>query len=216
MAVIDVASTLPVTQDAARTMQPATIPESIYIRYLPTIMQQDHFLRRFLMIFESVLKPLEELIDTLPLYTEPEMTPEDYLPWLAQWTALSLDSSWPIERRRALIAHAVEIYRWRGTAYGLKLHILCYTGIEPLIQESRGGFVLGGDNRLGWTTILQTAPANPLLAVITVPVSDPRQVDVQILRQIIEESKPAFITYRLRVVRARTIPPAPARPRNGP
>ena len=48
--------------------------------------------------------------------------------------------------------------------------------------------------------------------MITVPVTDPRQIDAQVLRQIIEESKPAFITYRLRLVRARTIPPVSVAP----
>jgi phage tail-like protein len=212
MAVINFAPALEPTERVDLSSQ---IAESAYIRYLPGIYHQDLFLRRFLMIFESVLRPIEEMVDILPAYTEPEHTPSDFLPWLAQWVATALESSWPLARQRALIANSVEIYRWRGTSYGLKLHIRTYTGIEPLIQEYRGGFVLGADNRLGWTTLLTVAPVNQLLFVVTVPVVDPRDVDPQVLRQIIEESKPAHTTYRLRLVRA-TVQSQSTQPRGGP
>ncbi len=121
--------------------------ESMFLRYLPGLYQDDSFTQRFLMIFESVLGPIDRTIAALPLFTEPEMTPEEFLPWLAQWVALTLDHSWPVDRQRAMIAHAVEIYRWRGTRRGLKLHIQCYTGHEPIIQEYRSGFVLGEGKR---------------------------------------------------------------------
>ena len=89
--------------------------ESMFLRYLPGLYQDDSFTQRFLMIFESVLGPIDRTIAALPLFTEPEMTPEEFLPWLAQWVGLTLDHSWPVDRQRALIANAVEIYRWRGT-----------------------------------------------------------------------------------------------------
>ena len=181
-------------------------PESVYLQYLPAIYRQDAFLRRFLLIFESVLAPLERVVGTLPFYTEPGLTPEKFLPWLSHWVGLSLDSAWPIERRRALIASAVEIYRWRGTRHGLKLHIKAYTGVEPLIQEYYEGFVLGRESALGLTTQLVAEARSPLLFVVTVPVPDPAVVDPHVLRTIIEEDKPAHTTYRLRMVRAQAAP----------
>ncbi|HEY8285703.1 MAG TPA: phage tail protein [Chloroflexota bacterium] len=176
--------------------------ESMYLRFLPGMYQEDPFLKRFLMIFESVLGPIDRSIANLPIYTEPELAPEQFLPWLAQWVAVTLDSAWPLERQRALIANAVEIYRWRGTKYGLKLHIQSYTGHEPLIAEYRSGFVLGKESGMGWTTQLLSTPPNPLLFVVTAPVDNPRAINAAILRQIIEEDKPAHTTYRLRVVLA--------------
>lgn len=176
--------------------------ESIYLRYLPAIYRQDPLLCRLLLIFESVLAPLERMVDTLPLYTEPEIAPREFLPWLAHWVALSLDSAWPVERQRALIAAAVEIYRWRGTRRGLKRHIQAYTGVEPLIQEYQDGFVLGGETRLGLTTRLATEPRNPVLFIITVPVAEPQRIDPAVVRAIVDEDKPAHATYRLRIVEA--------------
>ncbi|HWE62588.1 MAG TPA: phage tail protein [Chloroflexota bacterium] len=175
--------------------------ESRYLRYLPGLYHQDPFLSRFLLIFESVLEPIERLVGNLPLYTEPAFAPREFLPWLAHWVAVSLDSTWPIERQRALLARAVEIYRWRGTRRGLALHIGAYTGVRPLIQEERDGFVLGGDSGLGWTTrLLRTTPA-PMHFVVTVPAPHPEALSEEVLRAIIEEDKPAHTTYDLRVVR---------------
>jgi phage tail-like protein len=178
--------------------------ESEYLCYLPGIYQQDDFMRRFLLIFESILRPLERAVDNLPCYTEPEMAPEEFLPWLAHWVAVALDRSWPIARQRMLIARAVEIFRWRGTLHGLGLHIEVYTGIEPLIQEYRDGFVLGRHNGLGWTTWLTSNPGNPYVFIVTVPVSNPRHIDEKVLHAIIEEDKPAHTIYRLHVVEAST------------
>ena len=210
MAVADVrtAPTQRVQQRRVSQEHNDELPESTYLQYLPLVYRQDPFLGRFLLIFESVLGPIERLIDNLPVYTEPEMAPDAFIPWLAHWVGVTLEAGWPLERQRALVANAVEIYRWRGTRRGLKLHIRCYTGMEPIIQEYRSGFVLGRESGLGWTTQLVSGPSNPLLFVVTVPVTNPRQVDPHVLRTIIEEDKPAHTTYRLRVVRAR---PAPVR-----
>jgi phage tail-like protein len=176
-------------------------PESRYLRFLPGVYHQDPFLGRFLLIFESVLEPIERLVGNLPLYTEPAFAPVEFLPWLAHWVAVSLDSSWPVERQRALIADAVEIYRWRGTRRGLALHIGAYTGVRPLIQEERDGFRLGSDGGLGWTTRLVRSTPTPMHFTVTVPSPRPEMLQEEVLRAIIEEDKPAHTTYALRVVR---------------
>ena len=122
--------------------------------------------------------------------------------WYAfKYEGREIDRAEAEERQRALIAHAVEIYRWRGTRRGLRLHITAYTGVEPVIQEYNEGFTLGRDNVLGYTTHLVSVDRNPLLFVVTVPVPDPDAVDVQVLHTIVEEDKPAHTVYRLHVVR---------------
>lgn len=199
---VDVEEAEPLPFEVQPSAEASDVPESLYIRYLPAIYQHDPFMRRFMLIFESVLAPLEGIVNTLPFYTEPEMAPEAFLPWLAHWVAAALDSDWPARSQRALIAHAVEIYRWRGTRRGLKLHIKAYTGIEPLIQEYEDGFVLGGEARLGWNTTLGKGTRNPLLFTVTAPVSDAQASDPAMLRAIIEEDKPAHAVYRLYVVRS--------------
>lgn len=198
-----------VSQSAPGTRQRelATLgADSVLLQYLPGVYQRDSFMRRLLLIFESVIMPLERLVGTLPMYTEPEMAPEIFLPWLAHWVALTVDSNWPVDRQRALIANAVEIYRWRGTRQGLELHIASYTGVKPLIQEYHEGFMLGRDNGLGWNTLLGTSERHPLMFTVTVPIYSGKQTDEAVLRAIIEEDKPAHTTYRLRIAHVRTDP----------
>ncbi len=201
---------------SAAAMSAPVAAESAYLQYLPSIYRQDAVLRQVLRIFEAVMVPLERVVDALPLYTDPAMAPDEFLPWLAHWVGVALDGDWPIERRRALIADAVEIHRWRGTRRGLTLHLRAYTGTEPLIQEHYEGFVLSPESGLGWNTHLTPAVRNPVLFVITVPVPEPRRVDPMVLRAIVEADKPAHTSYRLRVVRCTAGPAAgPARSTRG-
>ena len=72
---------------------------SSYLAYLPALYQDDEFMGKFLLIFESILKPIENIVDNSALYFDALMTPEPILPWLACWVDLALDPTWPIERR---------------------------------------------------------------------------------------------------------------------
>ena len=92
---------------------------SSYLNYLPGIYRESHFLGRFLLIFESILGPIERTVDNLPYYFDPELTPPECVAWLGSWLGLVLDERWPEERRRGLIGSAVELYQWRGTRRGL-------------------------------------------------------------------------------------------------
>ena len=62
---------------------------------------------------------LAEIIDNIDLYFNPQETPEEFLPWLAGWVALSLRDDWNSDAKRALIQQIVRLYRLRGTKLGL-------------------------------------------------------------------------------------------------
>jgi phage tail-like protein len=78
------------------------------------------FLERFLDNFEGLLTPLEDLIRSSYLLTDPRSTREDALEWLASWIGLSFDSAYPVHRRRRLLLEAPKMYKHRGTLYGLE------------------------------------------------------------------------------------------------
>ncbi|NES74171.1 MAG: phage tail protein, partial [Okeania sp. SIO2D1] len=116
---------------------------SNYQQYLPAILQEDVFLGRFLLAFEKIISgldetpnqaqnqaqiitgksqnvpELEEIIDLIHLYFNPQETPEEFLPWLAGWVALSLRDDWKVEAKRAFIQKIVGLYSLRGTKQGL-------------------------------------------------------------------------------------------------
>ncbi|MGK7893639.1 MAG: phage tail protein [Xenococcus sp. (in: cyanobacteria)] len=112
---------------------------STYQQYLPAILQEDVFVGQFLLAFENILSGLnqtpsqekiitaktenppglEEIIDKIHLYFNPQQTPEEFLPWLAGWVALSLRDDWAVDVKRAFIQQIVGLYRKLGTKAGL-------------------------------------------------------------------------------------------------
>ncbi len=150
------------------------------LRYLPGIYADDPFLDGFLRIFDATWAPLERQIAQLHRYLDPRLTPPEFLPWLGTWVDLALDENWPEVRRRALILHAADLYRRRGTSGGLRDYLAIYMDRQPEIIED-------GDD------------SNPYHFTVLCRVPDPAAVDQDRLRRIIEEEKPAHTTYTLRV-----------------
>ena len=139
---------------------------SSYSKFLPAIYADSDFMGRFLMIFEGVLGPIENVVNNLAYYFDPDATPEELLPWLASWVNVALDESWPVERRRALVRSAVQLFQWRGTRRGVREYLRVYTGVEPEITEEFGGFPLGESSRLGLNTVLGTGSNNVFTVTI--------------------------------------------------
>ena len=172
---------------------------STYLKFLPAIYSESDFLGRFLMIFESIMGPLEGVVDNLKYYFDPGTTASELLPWLASWVDLVLDESWPLERRRGLVKSAVELYQWRGTRHGLSEYLRVYTGTEPRITEDFGGIPLTGETRLGWDTVL--GGGNQYTFTVTLELDDPDSVSESQVRAIIEAEKPAHTSYTLQLAR---------------
>lgn len=153
------------------------------LKYLPGIYADDMFLSGFLQIFDSFWLPLERQIGELYRYFDPTTAPDEFLSWLSGWVDLVLDDNWEVERKRELIRCAADLYRWRGTALGLRNYLRIYLGYEPQILED------GGD-------------ADPFLFTVVLQASDPPHVQEALVRRIIDEEKPAHTTYRIRRVDA--------------
>lgn len=162
---------------------------SSYLQYLPPLYQDDEFMGQFLMIFESILDPLDRTIDSINHYFDPRLVPEPLLPWLASWVDVVLNEKWPIERRRELVTMAVDLYRWRGTRRGLREYLRIYAGVEPFIEEA------GREER--------GSPKLPKHVFrITLDVDDPADIDRDLVETIIEAEKPAFASYILEIRQA--------------
>jgi phage tail-like protein len=157
-----------------------------YIALLPPIYQDDPFLSRYLLIFKTILDPLERMIGQINLYFDPRIAPEQLLPWLATWVDLVLNEKWPLERRRELIGYAATLYRWRGTRRGLSDYLRIYTGTRPRIVEP-------GQERNGEAKL----PDHTFAVYIDVP--DPAQLDRELIERIIEAEKPAHAAYTLQL-----------------
>jgi phage tail-like protein len=171
------------------------------LRYLPAIFSADPFVGRFLRIFEDVLKPIQVMVDNQPYYFDPLTAPKELLDWMAIWVDLDEGSDWTLPKKRALVNAAPVLYRMRGTTAGIKGHLSIYAGSEglTLINERTNGFRLGGDSRLGVNTSI--GEDRPQVFTVTVAVSNPKELEADTLKAIIEADKPVETAYILRLVK---------------
>jgi phage tail-like protein len=153
-------------------------PRSRYARHLPGLYQDNDFMARMLLIFEAIWEPLEQRQDHFPLYFAPSTCPAGLLPWLASWLNLSLDQSWPEPRQRALLGEAMDLYRWRGTPYGLVRMIEVCTGLTPFITED---------------------PKQPYVFRVAVRIPPNTRVRPELIEEIVAQHKPAHVGYILEV-----------------
>jgi phage tail-like protein len=155
--------------------------------FLPAMLQADDFCVRFTEGLDHVLAPVLSTIDNLDAYVDPWLTPRDFLDWLAGWFGLELDATWPEERRRALVANALELARWRGTVAGLALLLELYTGASAEIND--GGGVIASDD-----------PDEPLPGerhgVVTVRYRPGEGVDAERLARLVRDAVPAHLPSR--------------------
>ncbi len=157
---------------------PPPDPRSRYLRYLPGVFHDADFLGRMLLIFESVWEPLEWRQNHIHLYFDPRSTPTEFLAWLASWLGLTLDKHWPEERRRELLTEAMELYRWRGTPYGLARMIEVCTGLSITITED---------------------PTRRFVMNVRVRIPKDSYVRSEMIERLIQVHKPAHVGYVLEV-----------------
>ncbi|HEX8852992.1 MAG TPA: phage tail protein [Pyrinomonadaceae bacterium] len=129
-----------------------TFQPSGLLQYLPAIYQEDAFVGQFLLAFEKILlgrtdspdttssdpdlnpKGLEQIIDGLSQLYDPLVTPDEFLPWLSKWTALSLRADMTLEQQRRFIAQIIQLYEYRGTQANLIKLLELFLTATPAIE----------------------------------------------------------------------------------
>jgi phage tail-like protein len=185
-----------------------TVSRESYIKWLPSIFQRSdvtgkNFLREVLWITQHLFGSIEEQLDTLFNYFDPYETPDQFLPWLAGWTAMILEEDWPKAKKRKLIKKAIELYKVRGTVKGLKLFISLFTNHEPEIIENAWpfrGFRIGVTSGIGVDSVILPPVnlAHTFLVEMPVTYKDVTIESVIRLHEIIQMEKPANTSYYLR------------------
>ena len=178
-------------------------PVSTYVTYLPAVLQRP-FMARFLLAFEAVLsggvarppsgsvsppaEGLEQIIDGIATYFDPQSTPLSFLPWLAQWAATSLRNDWSEAVQRNFLSQVVPLYQKRGTAAGLSA-VLMLSQDSAVVDD------------LSFPTSGQEMPPHSFQVTVTVNVRDPVLLarKTREIRAIIDREKPAHTVYGLQI-----------------
>jgi phage tail-like protein len=192
---------------------------SRYLDSLPAIFHEDPFLGRFLLAFEQILSGgvtdglapeesgqpqqlgLEEYIDQIHTYFRPYISPEqakgadskvapvEFLPWLANWVALSLRDDWDEKTKRGFISRMVPLYRKRGTKEGLKELLELYVNVDkgPLDQSNVEIYEF-------------EQPIHYFQVTMTLQERGDLQRKQAIARAILDQEKPAHTFYSLQIL----------------
>lgn len=193
---------------ASETVMVQVFAKGDYLRYLPALYDSDEFMSRFLMLFESFWQPIDTQIDHIDYYFTCKLSPTHFLPYLASWVSLELDERWTEEQQRMLVCTIIQLYRKRGTVWGLSKFLEIYTGVWPDIIEHRArNFAIGPQARLGQGLALgssnQPHTFTVTMALPPIPEEDEtrrQQKEAERRRnieQIIDYEKPAHTGYRL-------------------
>ncbi len=118
----------------------------------------DIFHPRFSFLFDdtekSFLPPLKDNEkNNFKTYFRPDEDtdgfPDEFLRWLASWTALVLKDDWELEKKREVIARIIPIYRMRGTKRGLEEYLRIYVGKRINIIGETEQFQVGTTSYVG-------------------------------------------------------------------
>ena len=203
---------------ASESVQIAVFPKGRYLEYLPALFEQDDFIGRFLMLFESFWGPIDLQIDSTPNYLDPALTPARFLPWLAEWFDLEFDDTWSEAQQRELLRNIMWLYRRRGTRVALQRYLEIYTQQPVEITERRAkNLKLGPTARLGVGVALGSGnvPHTFVVRVRLPALTPPAGLDAAAaakevarlegqrrarLERLIEADKPAHTSYLLEIV----------------
>ena len=170
---------------------------------LPQVMQRTResggLLDGLLAVMEAHHAPVENALANLDVYFDPLRAPPRFVPFLAHWANLE---RWTEDERRSatarrhsrapqrmlpsagrlrlLVAGAAQLAKERGTKAGLVRFLETATGVE--------GYVVNEE-------VDAKGRPRPFHFVVRVPAAAKRLRDL--VQQIIEAEKPAFVTYEL-------------------
>lgn len=173
-----------------RGLVPQLPTPSPLIESLPGIYQEDDVARSLTGVFDDALAPIVNTIDNLPAYLDPALAPDDFVDWLAGWVGVMPDETWPIERRRALVALAVQLYRRRGTAGGLAMHVRLLGAADVDVSDSGGSI---------WSKKPGTKPPGDSSYSLSVKVTPPKkgQLDAAKIEALVASAKPAHVVHKV-------------------
>ena len=188
-------------------------PPSVLLDYLPAVYQEDAFLGQFLLAFEKLLlgpgdeakvssEGLEAKIAGIATLFDPFVTPEEFLPWLAGWTAFSLRADLETPQRREFISKIIRLYRRRGTLRNLQdLLEVFVKGKHRITETTSDQLQIGVSSTVGVNTWIGGGPPHFFTVTISLPRADRSTIErrIEIARSLIDLEKPAHTLYALSV-----------------
>ena len=179
-------------------------PPHQLLDFLPAIYRRSPALGPFLAAFEETLfrgaHSVEMQIARIPKALDPFAQHEredEFLPWLAQWAAITLYHE--ARDRRRVIAGMIQLYRIRGTPDYITQTLELYVdGVVTVEDPILPGMAVGVSARVGQGTRLGEDPFQFSVRVDFAHVPRDRQQRLRLIdlaRRVIDLAKPAYTHY---------------------
>ncbi|MDQ3986721.1 MAG: phage tail protein [Actinomycetota bacterium] len=159
------------------------------VEQLPRTLAEDHFMQRFLLVFENISDSIRDRIRDFHHYLDVGVGPVEFVRWMAAWLDVPIDASLPEERQRGFVSRAGTLLYLRGTRAGLQGLIEALTGSDVKIDDGGGVWPEG------------SAPDRQ--ARVKVTVKNSGGVNEQQLFELVRRELPANTPFDLTVGRRR-------------
>ncbi|MCM1498008.1 MAG: phage tail protein [Clostridium sp.] len=165
----------------------------VYTKYS----RENHFLFRYLSIFQWIYYDMSQRIDETPRMLYPSLADMEMLEWLAVWFDIDDRLIWNREQMIYLIGNASRLSAIRGTREYMEELVGLFTGYTPFIVEYYQTYRYQADVRR--TNLLETLYGGNAYAVTVLLPQEAiggRQ-EAAVLRRIIRSAAPADVDCRL-------------------
>jgi phage tail-like protein len=157
------------------------------------MLREDLMARDLCAGLDEVLAPALLCLDAFPAYLDLATTPDDMLPWLAQWVGMSVDLGEDLDGQRELLGSAGKLHAIRGTRRGIEQAVRAALGLDAEVIETGAA---------SWSAApgadLPGEPGRPAVVVIVRPGPDD-YVDPDRLEALVQSLKPAHVEHRVQI-----------------
>jgi len=156
---------------------------------------------RLLEVIAPMFADFESVLDNISDHFDPLRAREDFLPWLASWTALVLRADWSPEQKRKALSQIIPLYRKRGTKAGLEEYLKIYVGEGTSIFDEHDPIQVGEISTVGVDTIVGGMPAYLFRVNVVFTTPDPAELSTKTesVRAVLDIEKPAHTVYSLSI-----------------
>jgi phage tail-like protein len=122
---------LPAISELAVLYPGRTLMENLPAIYRAEEDRPGSFVRTLVGVLETTTQGLDARIGALGSHIHPATASEPWLDYVARWLGVPWDDAFSVEQKRAVISHAAELAKSRGTRAGLETLLACLISGSP-------------------------------------------------------------------------------------
>lgn len=132
-------------------------PGDTFLNTFPEVYRSDaDFLHRFLSIFSTMHYDMEQMIDSLPRFTDIDTAPNEALPVFASWIGLQFEDGFLTDDElRLLLKNAYRLFRVKGTRLAIESIVKLFVPQQFYIVERN---LLSKEQQKGADTLYGSTP----------------------------------------------------------